>query len=322
MRKYIEDRGGQFAFNQKVTGLRVKGGQVQGVVTASGSVFESPLILLATGHSAEDIYALMETEGVHVTGKSFAVGLRVEHPQEIINRVQFKEHWAHPKLGAANYKLTYSSALDGLGAYSFCMCPGGYVLSSSTEEGTAVSNGMSNYRRNSPFANSAIVVPVDHQEHWPGDRWGGLKFRQRLEKLAYRRVREGGGRQHLPAQSLLDFMFHRLRALPKNSSLSGATPVRLDGIFPTGMTTHLQRAFEDFHNKMGHFFHPRATLMGVETRTSAPVRIERDPETLESTSHKGLYPVGEGAGYAGGITSAACDGVRAAEKMMLKLEQG
>ncbi len=319
LRKYVQDRGGEFGFNQQVTGLKVKGGKIDGVITSTGDEFNSPLVMLATGHSAEDIYDLMAAEGVSLTGKSYAVGLRVEHPQEIINRVQFREHWNHPELGAANYKLTYSGELDGLSAYSFCMCPGGYVLSSSTESGTAVSNGMSNYRRNSPFANSAIVVPIDHKEHWPEDPWGGLKFRRRLEQLAYRKVTEAGGQQHLPAQSLLDFMFHRLRELPKNSSLSGAVPVRLDTLFPVGVTTHLQLAFEDFQHKMGHFLHPKATLLGVETRTSSPLRIDRDPETLESTSHPGLYPVGEGAGYAGGITSAACDGVKAAEKMMSKM---
>lgn len=316
VRKYIEERGGKFVFNQKVVAFDYNGQQIKSVRTETGALYESPHVILATGHSAEDIYELVRRDGIRTEGKSYAIGLRVEHPQNVVNEIQYREHHNHPELGAANYKLTYSDPEGGAGAYSFCMCPGGYVLPSTTSPGTVVCNGMSNYRRNSPYANSAIVVPVDHASNWPDDIWGGLKFRRRLEELAHKEVAKKGGQQHLPAQKLIDFMFHRIGDLPKNSSLSGTVPVRLDTLFPVELTRELQRAFENFHMKMKKFLHADATLMGVETRTSAPVRIVRDPETLESLSHKGLYPVGEGAGYAGGITSAACDGIRAAEKIM------
>jgi uncharacterized FAD-dependent dehydrogenase len=253
-------------------------------------------------------------------GKSFAMGLRVEHPQEWVNRTQYREHWDHPELGAANYKLTYHNKKEDIGVYSFCMCPGGYVLSSGTDPGAVVSNGMSNFNRNSKYANAAIVITIDHDKLFPHDLFGGLQMRRQLEEQAFQMVAAKQGGHRLPAQKLLDFLLNRESTGDlQGSSPSGLQSTRLDQLFPETLYLHLVQAFERFQSKMQGFIGPHATLYGVESRTSCPVRIPRDPQTLQSTSHTGLYPCGEGAGYAGGITSAACDGIRVADALLQQL---
>jgi uncharacterized FAD-dependent dehydrogenase len=318
MRKRLAELGCDLHFNRRVKELIVENGQVRGLVTADGARFESDAVILATGHSADDIFDMLTRQGVRIEGKSFAVGLRIEHPQPLINKIQWGTHPAVEELGAANYKLAYHDAEENVGVYSFCMCPGGYVLSSGTEADGLVCNGMSNYKRNSPYANAAIVVSVDHEKMFGQDVFGGMKWRREVESQAFRYVRERGGTKHLPSQDTISFASGVVSKNLATSSPSGVVPVRLDKIFPDKIYLRLIEALEIFDRKMPGFMSPGAQLHGVETRTSCPLRVPRDPETLESKSHPGLYPVGEGAGYAGGITSAACDGVRAAEAITEK----
>ena len=318
MREYLAAHGCEFHFGTRMTGLLTQGHQVVGIKTSKGD-FLSSHVILATGHSAEDVYAQMFESGVHIEGKSFAVGLRIEHPQELINRAMYREAYNHPALGAANYKLAETHPETGVGVYSFCMCPGGYVLSSGTSTEGLVCNGMSNYARNSGFANSAIVVSIDHEKRFGSHRDGGLEFRRQLEARAKDFVVSQGGKGELPAQTVGDFLAKRKGSVLKSSSPSGVKAARLDELFPRDVYQSLASSLEIFARRIPGFISESALLHGVESRTSAPLRILRDKKTLESISHQGLYPTGEGAGYAGGITSAACDGIRVAEKIVEQL---
>jgi uncharacterized protein len=320
LRQRLLDLGCRIHFNTRVSELIFENKQTIGLKTHDGQEFRSQHVVLATGHSAEDIFQHLNEQEVAMEGKSFAMGLRVEHPQGWVNRTQYREYSEHPELGAANYKLTYHNHREDVGVYSFCMCPGGYVLSSGTEADGVVSNGMSNFNRNSPYANAAIVVTVDHQKLFGNDLMGGIKLRRRLEQQAFAMVQAKKGGHKMPAQSLIDFLLgkestHEL----KGSSPSGLMSTRLDLLFDENIYLHLCQAFERFQNKMDGFISPDANLYGVESRTSCPLRISRDDRSLESTSHQGLFPCGEGAGFAGGITSAACDGVRVADSIIDQL---
>lgn len=319
IREYLLSKGCRIFYNTKVVDFITQNNQFTGVETEDGKKYFSDITLLATGHSAEDIFYRLKEKNVAMEGKSFAVGLRVEHPQEWVNKTQFREHWDHPQLGAANYKLTYHNQRENVGVFSFCMCPGGYVLSSGTDANGVVSNGMSNYNRNSKYANAAIVISIDHQKMFKND-FDGIEFRKSLEEKAFQMVQEKQGGHKLPTQNMIDFLLNRETKSPlKGSSPSGLQNTRLDQLFPERIYLHLVEAFERFQNKMGGFIGQGATLYGVESRTSCPIRITRHPENLQSISHAGLYPCGEGAGYAGGITSAACDGVRVADAIITQL---
>lgn len=313
IREYLLENGCELHFDTPMTRLLVEGARAIGVETRDGRKFYSDHIVLATGHSAEDVLRHLQEVGVAMEGKSFALGLRVEHPQALINRIQYRKHAEHPALGAANYRLAHHDSNTGIGVYSFCMCPGGYVLSSGTEPDGVVSNGMSNYHRNSPFANAAIVVSINHDARFGNDLFGGLNFRRTLEQAAFQAVRAAGGTKELPVQNLLAFLEGKDGPALKSSSPSGVVPARLDLLLPEDITDRLRTSLEKFNQNMRGFITAEAQLHGVESRTSCPVRITRDSQTLQSISHSGLYPAGEGAGYAGGITSAACDGVRIAE---------
>ena len=317
MRQFLIESGCEIYFDTRVTELLSRApGKIDGIKTEYGDIFESDHVILATGHSAEDILQHLRDLGVKLEGKSFAMGLRVEHPQKLINQIQYRDYADHPKLGSANYKLTSHDHQSGLGVYSFCMCPGGYVLSSGTEERRVVVNGMSNYARNSPFANSAIVITINHSQLFKDDLWGGMKMREQLEAAAYEKSLESGGTgRELPTQNLLHFLDGKTRSLRKGSSPSGETPVDLSKILPGWMSDHLRQSLAEFDKSMRGFLNAEAQLYGVESRTSCPLRVTRDPESLQSLSHQGLYPAGEGAGYAGGITSAACDGVKIADQI-------
>ncbi len=319
IREFLLAHGCEIHFDTPMTRLLVEGSRAIGVESRDGRKFYSHHIVLATGHSAEDVLRHLHEIGVAMEGKSFALGLRVEHPQALINRIQYRKHAEHPALGAANYRLADHDARTGIGVYSFCMCPGGYVLSSGTEADGVVSNGMSNYHRNSPFANAAIVVSIDHKARFGNDLFGGLDFRRRLEQAAYQAVQAVGGTKELPVQNMLAFLKGQDGPTLKSSSPSGVVPARLDLLLPQDITERLRASLEKFNQHMRGFITGEAQLHGVESRTSCPVRITRDPETLQSISHAGLYPAGEGAGYAGGITSAACDGVRIAEAIVKEL---
>lgn len=315
MRQFLLENGCEIRFNTQIQDLIIENKNVQGVVTEQGEKFYSSHVILATGHSAQDVFDMLHRHEVFMEGKSFAVGLRVEHPQNWVNQVQYRDAAGHPKLGSANYKLTHHDDKTGIGVYSFCMCPGGFVLSSSTEADGLVCNGMSNYNRNSPWANSAVVVTVDHQTHFGNKLFGGLEWRRDLEVKALRAVKEAGGTKQLPAQNLNDFILGKSGSVRKGSSPSGEVPARIDQMLPHFLKTRLIEGFEKFHLKMKGFMSEEAQVYGVESRTSCPIRVTRDETTLQSLSHPGLYPVGEGAGYAGGITSAACDGIKVADRI-------
>jgi hypothetical protein len=321
MREFLKANGCEIHFNTQVTEVLTEGKQISGVRTENGVEFKSPFVIMATGHSATDILDHLHQIGVHLDGKSFAMGLRIEHSQAAINKIQYRQFSEHPKLGAANYKLAAHDDKTGIGVYSFCMCPGGYVLSAGTEADGLVCNGMSNYNRNSPYANAAIVVSIDHEKLFGNDTFGGMKLRRDIETKAFQAVQSSGGSKELPAQNLMDFLQGTSskkgpRDLMPGSSPSGAKNIRLDELLPTHMRDRLREGLEKFNISMKDFINEKAQVYGVESRTSCPVRVTRDNLSLESISHPGLYPAGEGAGYAGGITSAACDGIRIAEKII------
>lgn len=315
MRRRLNELGGELIYDTSMQELLIENKEVVGIKTSEGKTYHSPHVILACGHSAEKLFYRLHEQGVFMEGKSFAMGLRVEHPQIEINKIQYREHHENPELGAANYKLTHHNQKENVGVYSFCMCPGGYVLSSATEAGRMVANGMSNYRRNSAFANAALVVSIDFETHFGGqDLFAGLRFRQRLEEEAFKRVQIMEAGHKMPAQSAVDFMHEKLRKTElSSSSPSGVVATPLHEILTPEMNRHLKQGLESFDKKMRGFLSPDAVLHGVESRTSCPLRITRDKESLQSLSHSGLYPTGEGAGYAGGITSAACDGIRVAD---------
>jgi uncharacterized FAD-dependent dehydrogenase len=321
MREYLTANGCEMLFDAPMTRLLTEGSRVVGVEIADGRQFRSSHVILATGHSAEDVFDHLQDIGVFMEGKSFALGVRIEHPQKLINRIQYRRHADHPALGAANYRLAHHDPESGIGVYSFCMCPGGYVLSSGTSPDGVVSNGMSNYHRNSPFANSAVVVSIDHDSRFgAGDVFAGLRFRRSLERAAFDAVQKAGGTHQIPVQNVVSFLEGASGEALKSSSPSGVVPVRLDQLLPEDITHRLRSSLENFNRHMRGFITREAQFHGVESRTSCPVRVTRDSETLESVSHPGLYPTGEGAGYAGGITSAACDGIRVAEAIVASLQ--
>ncbi len=318
IRDYLLKNGCEIRFQSRVTDLLLDSDKVCGVEINETEKIYGSEVVLATGHSAEDVFRMLQKHRVHMTGKSFALGLRIEHPQKYINELQYRDYAEHPKLEAANYRISQFDKKTGIGVYSFCMCPGGYVLSSTTDLGTVVSNGMSNYQRNSPFANAAIVVSIDHEKNFGSDLYGGLHFRKEIETKAYQALLQAGGKKELPAQKLKDFFENKKGSLGKNSSLSGAVSVNLQEILPAWISEKMQDALFKIEKRMPGFSGDHAQVFGVESRTSCPVRVERDAETFESFSHASLYPCGEGAGYAGGITSAACDGIRVAEAIFEK----
>lgn len=318
MRMAIIEYGGEVHFNTKVTELIISNKQVKGVKTADGGTFESDAVILATGHSARDVYEMLGKEGVELESKGFAMGVRVEHPQRLIDNIQYHIKGQRSEfLPAASYSLV--TQVQNRGVYSFCMCPGGFIVPASTYEGETVVNGMSPSRRNSPYANSGIVVeirPEDVQNMQDFKKYGvlaGLKFQQYYEQLSHA---NGGGFAIAPAQRLMDFVSGRLSTtLPKSSYVPGLISSAIHEWQPKYIRERLQQGFRDFDKKMHGFLTNEAIIVGVESRTSSPVRIPRDPDTCEHISIKGLYPCGEGAGYAGGITSSAVDGEKCAEKI-------
>ncbi len=224
MREWLQANGCTIRFDTKVVELLTRDRAVVGVRTSSGETFEGERLILACGHSSEEMFKHLHSLGVRLEGKSFAVGLRIEHPQEYVNRIQFREHAAHPKLGAANYKLAFHDKSDDVGVYSFCMCPGGYVLSSGTDSEGLVSNGMSNFNRGSRFANAALVVSINHEENFGSDLFGGMEYRRKLEAQALALARAANATTELPAQRLVDFIDERGGPALESSSPSGVVP--------------------------------------------------------------------------------------------------
>lgn len=272
--------------------------------------------VLAIGHSARDTYAML-CEKVDMEQKPFAVGLRIEHPQQLIDKVQYGEFAGHSRLGPAGYHLTYRDKLTGRSVYTFCMCPGGYVVAGASEPDTVVTNGMSESGRDSGIANSAVVVTVDGKDFPSNHILAGVELQRQLEGKAFQL---GGNNYHAPTQRVEDFLANRIGEVAASVSTSyrpGVKPANFHECLPEEIAETLARAIQDFNRKIPGFAGGDIPLTGVETRTSAPVRILRNADT-QSVSLEGLYPAGEGAGYAGGIISAAVDGVRVAENIIQK----
>ncbi len=314
LRRHLESRGVVIRFRTTLTDILSRNGRLAGVLL--NDTIEEPcdFLVLAPGHSARDTYRMLMLRSVRLEQKPFAVGLRVEHPQELINRIQYGIP-AHPQLPPADYALAWNNAGTGRSAYSFCMCPGGEVVAGSSEEGGVVTNGMSSYRRNSPYANSALVVNVGRGDFGDDSPLAGMEFQRTLEQRAYA---AGGGDYRAPAQNLLAFLGDRPRGPLRATYRPGVREADLALLLPPFVTETLREGIRHFDRKMRGFITGEACLTGVESRTSAPVRIVRGDD-LQSVSLTGLYPAGEGAGYAGGIMSAALDGVRIADRIAQQL---
>ena len=312
MRNRILESGGEVHFSTTVTSLKMKEGEVVGVVCADGREFDGPVIL-ATGHSARDVYRMLDAQSVCIEPKGIAVGVRLEHPQQLIDRIQYHSPQGRGEyLPAAEY--SFVTQVDGRGVYSFCMCPGGIVVPAASGAGQLVVNGMSPSNRGSRWANSGMVVEVRVEDIGKKyDKFGNLRvmaFQEDLEQLCYE---QSGCTLNAGAQRMLDFVEGRAsESLPRTSYAPGIHPSRLDLWLPPFVGNRLQKGFRKFGSFARGFLTNEAILIGVESRTSSPVRIPRDASTMQHVSVKGLYPCGEGAGYAGGIVSAAIDGEKCA----------
>jgi len=321
LRQSILDAGGEILFNTKVTDLLLEGAEIKGVVTAEGGKIHGIGVILATGHSARDIFHLLHDKGILIEAKPFALGVRVEHNQQLIDQIQY--HCSRdrgPYLPASSYALVQQTDFDGKqrGVFSFCMCPGGFIVPAATAPGELVVNGMSPSRRDSRFANSGIVAAVELEDIPEYQHYGPLAammFQADVEKLAWK---AGGSTQVAPAQRLMDFVNGKLSTdLLETSYQPGLKSVNMgEEVLPTFIAERLKKAFVGFGNKMKGYLTNDAQIIGVESRTSSPVRVPRNKETFEHPIIHRLYPCGEGAGYAGGIVSAAMDGERCAEKLM------
>lgn len=314
IRSTILNAGGEVRFNTKVDRLSVAEGKINGVCLSSGELIHCDNVILATGHSARDVYYSLHDEGVKIEAKSFAMGVRVEHPQNLVDCVQYKCKYERSEyLPPAEYRLVTQVADRGV--YSFCMCPGGVIVPASTSEGECVVNGMSNSTRSSRVANSGLVVEIREEDLKDYSEFGalaGLEFQKYLEKLSFE---NGGGGLVAPAQRIKDFVEKRESSeMPYTSYIAGVVSSPMHKWLPKHINFRLRNGFKDFNRKMrGGFLHEDAIMVGVESRTSSPVRIPRDKETLQHIEIEGLYPCGEGAGYAGGIVSSAVDGQRCAQ---------
>ncbi|MGJ7474092.1 NAD(P)/FAD-dependent oxidoreductase [Pseudomonas fulva] len=311
MRQEMIALGAEVRFEQKVIDLLIEEGQVQGVALESGEQLLSRYVVLALGHSARDTFRMLHAQGVYMEAKPFSVGFRIEHPQSLIDKARLGKYAGHPKLGAADYKLVYH-AKNGRSVYSFCMCPGGTVVAATSEPGRVVTNGMSQYSRNERNANSGIVVGIDPERDYPGGPLAGIELQERLEAHAYVM---GGSNYQAPAQLVGDFV-----AGKPSTALGSVEPSYKPGVtlgdlapsLPAFAIEAIREALPAFDRQIKGYNLHDAVLTGIETRTSSPLRITRG-EDFQSLNVKGLFPAGEGAGYAGGILSAGVDGIRVAE---------
>lgn len=320
IRQTILDAGGGFVFNSRVTDLEIKGGRVRGV-WCGATLVEGAAVVLATGHSARDIYELLHRKGVRLEAKAFAMGVRIEHPQALIDSIQYHCETRGEYLPAAAYSLV--SQENGRGVYSFCMCPGGFVVPAASGPEQIVVNGMSPSNRGSVWANSGMVVELQPEDF--GARFSmfgvlaGIKFQEDLERQCYL---NGNCKQTAPAQRMTDFVNRRNSFdLPRSSYSPGLIASPLHFWLPDFIVSRLQEGFKYFGNVSHGFLTREAVMIGVETRTSSPVRIPRDRESMTHIRLRGFYPCGEGAGYAGGIVSAAIDGERCAEALAMQIKQ-
>nr|WP_225778958.1 NAD(P)/FAD-dependent oxidoreductase [Pseudomonas sp. Marseille-Q3773] len=311
MRQDMIALGAEVRFQQKVTDLLIDDGQLTGVVLESGEQLHSRHVVLALGHSARDTFRMLHAKGVYMEAKPFSVGFRIEHPQTLIDKARLGKYAGHPKLGAADYKLVYHAS-NGRSVYSFCMCPGGTVVAATSEPGRVVTNGMSQYSRNERNANSGIVVGIDPERDYPGGPLAGIELQERLEAHAYVM---GGSNYQAPAQLVGDFVAGR-----PSTALGSVEPSYKPGVtlgdlapsLPDFAIEAIREALPAFDRQIKGYNLHDAVLTGIETRTSSPLRITRGDD-FQSLNLKGLFPAGEGAGYAGGILSAGVDGIRIAE---------
>jgi len=318
IRAQIESLGGEIRFQTRVEDIHIENGKVQGLTLASGEYIASNYIVLAVGHSARDTFEMLFSRGVYIEAKPFSIGFRVEHPQQLIDRCRFGDRAAHKLLGAADYKLVHHCQ-NNRSVYSFCMCPGGLVVAAASEPGRLVTNGMSQYSRNERNANSGIVAGIT-PEDYPGHPLAGIEFQRRLEERAFEL---GGGTYNAPGQLVGDFLANR-----PSTALGSVQPSYTPGVVMTDLSESLpdyaiaaiREALPAFDKQIKGFAMDDAVLTGVETRTSSPIRIKRK-EDYQSLNTEGLYPAGEGAGYAGGILSAGIDGIKVAEAVALSILQ-
>ncbi len=314
MREQIIALGGEVRFESRVSDLLIEDGRVAGVQLADGEVLASRHVVLALGHSARDTFRMLHARGVFVEPKPFAIGFRIEHPQSLIDKARLGKYAGHPELGAADYKLVHH-ACNGRAVYSFCMCPGGTVVAATSEVGRLVTNGMSQYSRNERNANAGIVVGISPEQDFPDGPLAGVALQERLEEQAFAL---GGGDYCAPGQLVGDFL-RRTPSTALGKVLPSYKPgVRLGDLaeaLPAYAIEAIREALPVFGRQIQGFDRDDAVLTGIETRTSSPLRITRDPVSLQSLNTRGLYPAGEGAGYAGGILSAGVDGIRVAEAL-------
>ncbi|HWA77775.1 MAG TPA: hypothetical protein VG937_35810 [Polyangiaceae bacterium] len=325
IRERLEAAGSELRFGAKVVDLLLEGAgperRARGVRLSDGSELVADAVVLATGHSARDMFELLLARGLKLEAKPFALGVRIEHPQPLINRIQYGAHAEHPRLPNAAYRV--AQEVEGRGVFSFCMCPGGWVVPAATEPGGLVVNGMSLSRRSSPFANSGLVVsvePSDWQRAGFEGPLGGVELQRAIERAAFV---AGGGELRAPAVRASDFVAGRVSStVPDSSYIPGVVGADLAAVLDSAgvpLARRLAQALASFGRRMPGYVSDEALLIGVESRTSAPVRVPRDPVSLEAEGVRGLFPAGEGAGYAGGIVSAAMDGVRVAQAVLARL---
>ncbi|MBK7106158.1 MAG: FAD-binding protein [Ignavibacteriae bacterium] len=313
IRETILKCNGEIHFNSRVTDFIISEKKIKGVIVNNSEEYFADSVIVSTGHSARDIYEMFKKNNLKLESKPFAIGVRIEHPQALIDSIQYHSKIRHENLPAANYSL--ACQINDKGVYSFCMCPGGIIIPASTNQGELVLNGMSVSKRNSPFANSGLVVEVNekdwkHLNHFK--EFSGLEFQKEIEELAFK---IGGANQTAPAQRVTDFVKNKIsQNLLKSSYIPGLISANLNELFSKQISESLKKSLFEFNKKMKGYFTEEAQILAVESRTSSPIRIPRDKETLMHIDVEGLFPAGEGAGYAGGIVSAAIDGERCAEK--------
>jgi uncharacterized protein len=318
MRATIQSLGGEIRFESRVDDIEIEAGAVSGVVLASGERIATTHLVLAVGHSARDTFEMIHKRGIYIEAKPFSIGFRIEHPQALIDRARYGVNAGNPQLGAADYKLVHHAS-NGRSVYSFCMCPGGTVVAATSEQGRVVTNGMSQYSRNERNANAGIVVGITPEVDYPGDPLAGVAFQRRWESRAFEL---GGGTYQAPGQLVGDFL-----AGKASTKFGEVLPSYTPGVHLTDLATALpdfaiaaiREALPAFAKQIKGFDLADAVLTGVETRTSSPIRIKRNKDDYQSINTKGLYPTGEGAGYAGGILSAAVDGIEVAEAVALSI---
>jgi uncharacterized FAD-dependent dehydrogenase len=314
IRNYILKRGGEIHYNSKMTDLLIEDGKAIGVVINKEKEYRSSMIFLAVGHSARDTFEMIHNKGIVLEQKPISVGLRIEHPAETVNLFRYgKKYKDFPGLGAATYSLNYTNRKIKRGVYTFCMCPGGEVVNASSEQGMMVLNGMSYSRRSSAFSNSALVVTCHTSDYPSASPLAGIEFQREIEQKVFH---ASGGRWKVPAQNLLDFLNRTIsKDLNNNSYTMGAVAVPLSDLLPPFVSDMLVAAFHSWKEEYPLFVSEEAILLGAETRTSSPVKMKRS-ENYESVSVKNLYPIGEGSGYTGGITSSAADAIKAVDRAL------